>query len=68
MHLDVAGGASASIIDAMRCAIDTSTHLTHMIKDSKPITYYEAFYMATMGGAIGKISKHNILVVFLIVS
>ncbi|XP_065167223.1 guanine deaminase [Atheta coriaria] len=49
---DVAGGASASIIDAMRCAIDTSTHLTHMIKDSKPITYYEAFYMATMGGAI----------------
>ena len=49
---DVAGGYSASILDAIRNSIAVSKiySLTQR-KDLLPLTVGEAFYLATMGGA-----------------
>ena len=52
--LDVSGGYSPSILDAMRQAIQTSLILgMNKPKDYKPITYKEAFFLATRGGSQG---------------
>ena len=59
---DVAGGYSASMLDAIRQAITASTvsslrRRDLLLKDSNageplaPLSYKEAFYLATMGGA-----------------
>ncbi|XP_044264238.1 guanine deaminase [Tribolium madens] len=49
---DVSGGASPSIINAMRSAISASTNLSFMKSEyNKKLTYVDAFYMATLGGA-----------------
>ncbi|KAK9872552.1 hypothetical protein WA026_018016 [Henosepilachna vigintioctopunctata] len=49
---DVAGGASPSILNAMRAAISTSINSSFTSKDPcEIIDWKEAFYMATLGGA-----------------
>lgn len=48
---DVAGGCSCSIINAMRYAITSSAALSFTRQDYEPVNYYEAFYLATLGGA-----------------
>nr|QEO19126.1 DhpD [Limnogonus franciscanus] len=48
---DVSGGCNASIVDAMRCALATSTHLSFQIEGYKPLNFQEVFYLATLGGA-----------------
>lgn len=49
---DVAAGYSSSILDAMKQAIQTSFVLSMpKIKEFHPITYKEAFYLATLGGS-----------------
>lgn len=49
---DVSGGYSPSILDAMRQAIQTSSILSmSKSKDYQPITYREAFFLATLGGS-----------------
>ncbi|XP_059051632.1 guanine deaminase [Achroia grisella] len=48
---DVAGGDNASIIDAMRRAMDVSTHLELTGNNDYCINWKEAFYLATLGGA-----------------
>ncbi|XP_052754150.1 guanine deaminase [Galleria mellonella] len=48
---DVSGGDNASIIDAMRRAMDVSTHLELNGNNDYSISWKEAFYLATMGGA-----------------
>jgi hypothetical protein len=55
-HLDVSGGYSTSILNAIRSALQTSIHiLFEKSKDSNyvPLSYHEAFYLATLGGAKG---------------
>ncbi|CAH2054368.1 unnamed protein product, partial [Iphiclides podalirius] len=48
---DVSGGDSANILDAMRRAMDVSTHL-ELIGDAKrALSWREVFYLATLGGA-----------------
>lgn len=56
---DVAGGDSASILDAMRRAMDVSSHLELISNQQSSIIWKEAFYLATLGGAKGKF--HRIL-------
>lgn len=48
---DVAGGQSANIMEAMRSALQVSTHLAMLKDDYKPLNYKDVFYMATLGGA-----------------
>lgn len=48
---DVSGGCNMSILDAMRSALNTSIHLSYSRPDYKPLTYHEAFYLGTIGGA-----------------
>ncbi|XP_043261853.1 guanine deaminase isoform X2 [Colletes gigas] len=49
---DVAGGHSCSILDAMKSALEVSTHLS-LIKDNyEPLNYKDVFHMATLGGAM----------------
>ncbi|KRT84737.1 hypothetical protein AMK59_1143, partial [Oryctes borbonicus] len=48
---DVSGGASPSIIEAMRSAIATSIHVSMEKANYVPLTYENAFYLATLGGA-----------------
>ncbi|XP_063908467.1 guanine deaminase [Zophobas morio] len=48
---DVAGGASPSIINAMKSAISASTHLSFTKENYKPLNYEDVFYLATLGGA-----------------
>jgi cytosine/adenosine deaminase-related metal-dependent hydrolase len=52
---DVSGGYSPSILDAIRNTLDVSIHISYG-KGSKyaPLTYHEAFYLATLGGARGR--------------
>lgn len=48
---DVSGGQSCSILDAMRSALQVSSHLS-LIKDNyKALDYKDVFHMATLGGA-----------------
>ncbi|XP_048007261.1 guanine deaminase [Leguminivora glycinivorella] len=48
---DVSGGDSASILDAIRRSMDVSTHLDLQAGGDHGISWKEAFYLATMGGA-----------------
>ena len=63
--IDVSGGYSTSILDAIRNAVLASKSIyikneeQQLSKDSqyKPITLDEAFFMATLGGAQGTIQS-----------
>ena len=58
---DVSGGYSPSILDAIRNALSVSIHVSFGKGDDyKPLTYQEAFYLATLGGAEGKIPPLSI--------
>ncbi|KAB0804740.1 hypothetical protein PPYR_01710 [Photinus pyralis] len=48
---DVSAGCSLSIMNAMRYAITASTALSFSKKGYKPLNYFDAFYLATLGGA-----------------
>lgn len=48
--VDVSGGQSPSIVEAMRQAIAVSTHLSFH-GESAPLTYEDVFSLATLGGA-----------------
>ncbi|KAK2589021.1 hypothetical protein KPH14_001864 [Odynerus spinipes] len=49
---DVAGGQSASMVEAMRSALQVSNHLAMLAKTNhKALDYKDVFYMATLGGA-----------------
>lgn len=48
---DVAGGYSASILDAMRRAMDSSKVLTIQNPENKTLTFEEVFRLATLGGS-----------------
>ncbi|XP_063832396.1 guanine deaminase [Ostrinia nubilalis] len=48
---DVSGGDSASILDAMRRTMDVSAHLEMKGDKGFTISWSEAFYLATLGGA-----------------
>lgn len=61
--LDVAGGSSVSIIEAMRLAITTS-----FAKSDKPFNCYDVFYLATLGGAKGAHQLQLVMRVLLIVN
>jgi guanine deaminase len=51
---DVSGGFSPSVLDAIRNALDVSIHISFgKCEDYAPLTYHEAFYLATLGGATG---------------
>jgi hypothetical protein len=51
---DVSGGFSPSILDAIRNALDVSIHISFgKGEDYVPLTFREAFYLATLGGAKG---------------
>lgn len=56
-NIDVSGGDSASILDAIRRCMDVSSHLCiadkNTSKKNGPLTWLEAFYLATLGGAKG---------------
>lgn len=52
---DVAGGPSPSILNVIRAAMDVSIHVSFSKKNYKPLNYQEAFYLATLGGAKGKV-------------
>lgn len=60
LYIDVSGGFSPSMLDAIRSTLQTSRalYITEEIEkgekiDYEPITLDEAFYMATLGGAQG---------------
>ncbi|GBP26642.1 Guanine deaminase [Eumeta japonica] len=48
---DVSGGDSATILDAIRRAMDVSTHLEIKGHEGAAITWKEGLYLATLGGA-----------------
>ncbi|TSR04282.1 Guanine deaminase [Bagarius yarrelli] len=48
---DVAGGYSSSMLDAIRRAVDTSKVLCMQNAALQPLSYREAFYLATLGGS-----------------
>ena len=54
---DISAGYSPSIFNAMRVAIHTSKalSLTGNRTSYQPLTYREAFYLATLGGAQGQL-------------
>ena len=54
--LDISGGHSPSILNAMQVAIHTSKALSLTVNTEtnyQPLTHHEAFYLATLGGAQG---------------
>ena len=51
---DVAGGYSASMLDALRRALDSSKILTIQDPGHETLTFEEAFRIATLGGSQGK--------------
>jgi hypothetical protein len=52
---DVSGGYSPSILDAVRNALDVSIHISYgKGSDYVTLSYHEAFYLATLGGARGR--------------
>lgn len=55
MLADVAGGQSSSILDAMRAALQVSSHLSILKDDYEALNYKDVFHMATLGGAKGKL-------------
>ncbi|KAF7687627.1 guanine deaminase [Silurus meridionalis] len=48
---DVAGGYSSSMLDAIRKAVDTSKALCIQDAQLQPLSYKEAFRLATLGGS-----------------
>ncbi|CAG9568081.1 unnamed protein product [Danaus chrysippus] len=48
---DISGGDNASMLDAMRRAMDVSLHLAMMGQPHTTLDWKEAFYLATLGGA-----------------
>nr|XP_033334241.1 guanine deaminase [Megalopta genalis]XP_033334242.1 guanine deaminase [Megalopta genalis] len=48
---DVSGGSSCSMLDAMRSALQVSTHLSFVKTDYKALNFKDVFYLATLGGA-----------------
>ncbi|XP_026332160.1 guanine deaminase-like [Hyposmocoma kahamanoa] len=48
---DGCGGNSVSILDAIRRAMDVSTHLELQNSENRGISWKEAFYLGTLGGA-----------------
>lgn len=52
-HADVAGGYSSSMLDAIRRAVDTSKALCMQDAQLQPLSYKEAFRLATLGGSEG---------------
>ncbi|XP_026795508.3 guanine deaminase [Pangasianodon hypophthalmus] len=48
---DVAGGYSSSMLDAIRRAVDTSKALCMQDAHLQPLSYKEAFRLATLGGS-----------------
>jgi hypothetical protein len=62
---DVSGGFSPSILDAIRNTLDVSIHISFE-KDKKgenyvPLTFREAFYLATLGGAKGTVNYVTVI-------
>lgn len=57
---DVSGGDSTSMLDAMRRSMDVSTHLDLQAGGDNAISWKEAFYLATMGGAEALNLDHKI--------
>lgn len=53
--VDVAGGYSPSMLDAMRRTLDTSKALTIQDPQHQTLTFEEVFRLATLGGSKGKI-------------
>jgi len=53
-YLDVSGGYATNILEAMRCAILTSKCIKIKSSDYETLSYKDAFYLATLGGAAGK--------------
>lgn len=49
----MSGGAFPSIVNAMRYAVQTSIHVSFNYEDYDPLNCYDAFYLATLGGAKG---------------
>ncbi|KAK9305253.1 hypothetical protein QLX08_003683 [Tetragonisca angustula] len=48
---DVSGGQSCSILDAIRSALQVSTHLSLIKENYRALNYKDVFHMATLGGA-----------------
>lgn len=57
LFLDVSGGQSCSILDAMRSALQVSIHLSLMKDNYKALDYKDVFHMATLGGAAGTVLR-----------
>ncbi|KAL0868434.1 hypothetical protein ABMA27_007932 [Loxostege sticticalis] len=57
---DVSGGDSATILDAMRRTMDVSAHLEMKGNKGFAISWIEAFYLATLGGAKALKLDHKI--------
>lgn len=57
LYVDVAGGQSCSILDAMRQALQVSCHLSLTKDNYEPINYKDVLYLATLGGATGMLPK-----------
>jgi len=53
--VDVSGGYTASILEAMRHSILMSKCLQMQDPDYKPLTYKDVFYLGTLGGAEGNL-------------
>lgn len=53
---DVSGGPSASIVHAMKAALDVSVHISFQKENYTPLNYEDVFYLATLGGAEGKLT------------
>lgn len=51
---DVAGGYSASMLDAVRKTLDTSKVLTIQDPKHETLTFEEVFRLATLGGSQGR--------------
>lgn len=63
---DVAGGYSASMLDAVRKTLDLSKILTIQDPEYNTLTFEEVFRLATLGGSQGwgTISKHYTVTLF----
>lgn len=57
LRQDVAGGYSASMLDAVRRTLDTSKILTVQHPEHETLTFEEVFRLATLGGSQGTIQS-----------
>lgn len=48
---DVSGGRSSSILDAMKAALEVSSHLSMLKTSYQALNYKDVFHLATLGGA-----------------